>query len=88
MTYDARARLVSAWLGARVKGVLGRAIVFLQWAEMVVSRPMKSFILFYFILYSLFSISMFNLNYKYEFKLVPNLFSIHIVELKIPILEI
>jgi hypothetical protein len=27
------------------------------WAEMVVSQPMKSFILFYFILYPLFSIS-------------------------------
>jgi hypothetical protein len=88
VAYDARARLVSAWLGVRVKAVFGRAVVFLQWAEMVVGRPMKSFILFYFILYSLFSISKFNLNYKFEFKLVPNLFPIHIVKLKIPILEI
>jgi hypothetical protein len=79
---------VSTRLGARLKGVLGHAVVFLQWAEMVVGRPMKSFILFYFILYYLFSISKFNLNYKFEFKLVPNLFSIHIVKLKIPILEI
>jgi hypothetical protein len=55
---------------------IGRAVGFLQWAEMEVGRPMKSFSLFYFILFSLFSISKFNLNFEFEFKLVPNLFSI------------
>jgi hypothetical protein len=37
---------------------------FHQWAKMVVGRPMEYFILFYFILYPIFSIS----KFKFEFK--------------------
>jgi hypothetical protein len=58
--------------------MVGRVVGFLQWAEMVVGRPMKSFILFYFILYSLFSIS----KFKFEFKLLWLITTTYICEIR------
>ena len=58
------------------------------WAERGRSGPSGAFILFLFILYFPSSIPKFNLNFEFEFKLVLNLFSIHVVEFRIPTLEI
>jgi hypothetical protein len=45
-------------------------------------------LIFCFISHFLSSISKINLNFEFEFKFVPNLFSNHIMKLKILILEI
>jgi hypothetical protein len=58
------------------------------WAERGRSGPSGAFILFLFILYFPSSIPKFNLNFEFQFKLVPILFLVHVVGFRIPTLEI
>jgi hypothetical protein len=69
--------------GAREASVVGlRESGKEPWARKEAVGPCTSFLFFHFIFYLIFSISKFNLNSNLVFKLVPNLFSNHIVKLK------
>jgi hypothetical protein len=61
----AQGRLVSAQWGTHVKGVLGRACYFLQWAEMVVGRSAHE-VFYSFLFYSLFSFLYFLVQFELQ----------------------
>ena len=63
---------------------MGCAGGFLQWAKMVVGRPMESFVFFYFIFYPIFSIS----KFKFEFKPLWFITTTYICELGVLVLDI
>jgi hypothetical protein len=61
-----------------------------DWANKCGGRPNLVWFLLFFSFYPLFSFLYFQVQFEFEFelKLVPILFSIHVVEFRIPTLEI